>query len=346
MEKQIIDTQDKLPLGDEFVQRIFNIVMDRSGKIEIPAEQRERIRRYFEAMDRAVMLAEQNRIKKNKNNKEHKYDETLEYKWSNIRVDNELAHALLDCAKLGLDMSLPNHLSPVLYKDKANQQYVFSFIPGYRGYEMIAHKYALVDFIDVKIELIYSNDKFIPHKADKNNPYDTYELEISNPFDRGEFVGGFAYVIYEDQRRNTLHILTKKDIEKRKPQTASANFWGGTTTEWVNGKSQTVEKDGWYEEMAKKTIAIYAYKRIPSDPQKIDAAYRNVSESNTVKKDFLDVDAEVSEAIETAKVVDIPTAIPEKISFQQPVSSSVPLQEEVPVEKTAPKTVRPSWMDQ
>ena len=329
-------------MGEKFIENIFSIAMDRSGSFVVSDEQKERIRRYFEAMDRAIIVAEQNRVKKNKNNQDHKWDETLEYKWSNVRVDNELAHALLDCSKLGLDMAVPNHLSPVLYKDKANNQYVFSLIPGYRGYELVAHKYALVDFLDVKVELVYSTDKFVPHKADKNNPYDTYEWEITNPFNRGEIVGGFAYVVYEDVRRNTLFILTKYDIEKRKPQAASANFWGGEAKEWVDGKRETVQKEGWYEEMCKKTIAIYAYKRIPTDPQKIDACYRNVSDGAGFTKDVLAADAEVKGAIKNAEVVQIP----ETTTVEMPVQPQPAAQEEVPAPVTeAPKAVKktPSW---
>lgn len=335
-EKQVVATT-----GEKFVETIFKIAMDRSGTFEASDEQRERIRRYFDAMDQAIWTAEQNRVKKNKNNKDHKWDETLEYKWGNVRVDNELAHALLDCSKLGLDMSVPNHLSPVLYKDKANNQYVFTLIPGYRGYELIAHKYALVDFLDVKVELVYSSDKFVPRKADKNNPYDTYEWEITNPFDRGEVVGGFAYVVYDDQRRNTLFILTKHDIEKRKPAAASANFWGGTAKEWVDGKQEVVQKEGWYEEMCRKTIAIYAYKRIPTDPQKIDACYRNVSDGYAFSKDVAEADYEVKAKAVDATVVDVPQ-IAEQTAVQAPLPQQVVAEAHEEVTSAATSR-RPAW---
>ncbi len=71
-----------------------------------------------------------------------------------------------------------------------------------------------------------------------------------------------------------------KDILKRKPEYASANFWGGKATEWktVDGKRQKVEveKEGWFDEMCRKTLIreVYSAKHLPRDPQKIDDAYQ------------------------------------------------------------------------
>ena len=65
-----------------------------------------------------------------------------------------------------------------------------------------------------------------------------------------------------------------KDILKRKPEYASANFWGGKATEWqtVDGKRKKVEveKEGWFEEMCRKTLIreVYSAKHLPRDPQK------------------------------------------------------------------------------
>ena len=71
-----------------------------------------------------------------------------------------------------------------------------------------------------------------------------------------------------------------KDILKRKPEYDSANFWGGTETEWqtVVGKRKKVEvqKEGWFDEMCRKTLIreVYSAKHLPRDPQKIDDAYQ------------------------------------------------------------------------
>lgn len=57
----------------------------------------------------------------------------------------------------------------------------------------------------------------------KNN-VDCYWIDISNPFDRGEVVGGFGYIRYKDETRNKLVTMSKAELLKRKPSTAAANF--------------------------------------------------------------------------------------------------------------------------
>ena len=49
-----------------------------------------------------------------------------------------------------------------------------------------------------------------------------------NEFARGDIVGGFYYHIYQDKpEKNKLVVMPLKEILKRKPQYASAEFWGG-----------------------------------------------------------------------------------------------------------------------
>ena len=94
-------------------------------------------------------------------------------------------------------------------------------------------------------------------------------------------MGGFGYIEYENATKNKLIIMTRKDIEKRKPQYASANFWGGKTKEWKTGEDgkryqEEVEVEGWYDEMCLKTLVreVYSPKHIKLDPMKIDENYQ------------------------------------------------------------------------
>lgn len=79
----------------------------------------------------------------------------------------------------------------------------------------------------------------------KNN-VDCYEFDISNPFDRGEVVGGFGYIRYKDETRNKLVTMSKAELLKRKPSTAAAEFWGGEKDIWemVKRLEQKLLKDG------------------------------------------------------------------------------------------------------
>lgn len=87
--------------------------------------------------------------------------------------------------------------------------------------------------------------------------------------------------------------MTKKDIEKRKPDHASPEFWGGEKDKWENNKkvgTETVE--GWYDKMAWKTIYRAAYGDITIDSQKIDDDYLRLKQ---MESDF--AEAEVDEEI-------------------------------------------------
>ena len=165
---------------------------------------------------------------------------------------------------------------------------------------------------------------------------ESYEFEINNPFDRGNIVGGFGYIEYPDSTKNKLVIMTKKDIEKRKPSYASVEFWGGTKKEKKNGKWQETEIDGWYEEMCLKTIKreVYSSKNIPLDPKKIDDNYQymKMQELRLAQMQVADIADQQTATI----TVDIPEPVPmveEKESV--PDTSGRKAQQELATEKTA-----------
>lgn len=214
-------------------------------------------------------------LRKNNNNKDHKYDNDLQIMWENVNL-YDLALDVVHYARMGLDMMQPNHLFPIPYKNNKTQKYDMTLMPGYNGIAYIAEKYAVEPPVAVTVELVYSTDTFRPIKKDASNKVESYEFTINNPFGRGDVVGGFGYIEYADLLKNELVIMTMKDIEKRKPRYASANFWGGTQKVWENGKQVEQQTDGWFEEMCLKTIKreIYSAKHIPRDPKKVDDAYQ------------------------------------------------------------------------
>lgn len=246
-----------------------------AGAIQVTDYQRQLIQGYFISIDRALKMAEETRIRKNDNNKDHKYDNNVPIIWSNVNL-NDLALDVVHYARMGLDMMQDNHLSPIPYKNNKTNKYDITLMPGYNGIQYIAEKYAVEQPLAVTIELVYSTDTFKPIKKSMNNKVESYEFEINNAFDRGSIVGGFGYIEYTDSVKNKLIIMTLKDIEKRKPRYAAAEFWGGTVKVWENGKQVEKESDGWFEEMCLKTIKreVYSSKHIPRDPKKIDDNYQ------------------------------------------------------------------------
>lgn len=288
-----------------------------TGGMEIAptAKQKELVQGYFIVIDKTLEAAEEKRIQKNANNSDPKYNNELPYIWKNINL-KQLALDVMHYSKMGLDIQQKNMIHAIPFKNNRTGKYDINLMEGYNGIKFKAEKYALDKPKNVVIELVYKTDTFKLIKKDSNHSVEGYEFQINNPFDRGEFLGGFGYYEFEDPTKNKVVFMTKKDIEKRKPDKASAEFWGGTKIEYVNKKKTEVETDGWYEEMCIKTLKrfVYSEANIPLDPSKIDEHYLYIKErelqmekekvneevSNNANKEVFD--AEFSEKQETKSI--------------------------------------------
>ena len=285
-------------------QRFTNVVMreftDSTGYTKLTPHQKNLIQGYFIACDNALAALEAKRVKDGQNNK-------LPYTWNNVNIDGKLAQRVVVYAKLGLDMTLPNHLFPIPYLNGKNGKYDLNFQEGYRGKEIKIKKYSYYPIKNVAYEIVYSNDKFTPYKRGAKRRYDTYEFEITNPFDRGNLIGGFAYVEFEDPQRNILVIMSKADIEKRKNVAKSKDFW-----------------NKWYDEMALKTVVNAACNKVTLDPEKIDPDFRIMqqSESDAAEAELAeDLRQNANrEPINVTPLEPEPAAIPERT---QPVQQQV-----------------------
>jgi len=297
--------------SERFTAMVMKEFGSTCGAPELTGYQRRLAQGYFIAIDRALKIAEDERVRKNGNNRNHeKYDNDLPFIWENVNL-NDLARDVVHYARVGLDMMQDNHLFPIPYKNNKTQKYDITLMPGYNGIQYIAEKYAVETPQTVTIELVYSTDTFKPIKKDASHKAESYEFTINNPFDRGEIVGGFGYIEYADPAKNKLIIMTKKDIDKRKPRYASASFWGGRQKVWENGKQVEQETEGWYAEMCLKTIKreVYSAKYIPRDPKKIDDAYQymKVREARYAE---IQAQAEVDAQANTITIDTAPTQAP------------------------------------
>ena len=240
-----------------------------NNKLDVTDKQRGLIQGYFIGIDRALKMAEDKRLSKSDS------DKTLPINWNNINM-RDLAIDVMNYSKMGLNMALKNHLNAIPYLNKRTQKYDIGFIKGYEGIKYLAMKYAITQPKAVTIELVYSSDKFELIKKGKDSQIESYNFIITNPFDRGTIVGGFGYLEYENPAMNKVIIMTEKDILKRKPKYASAEFWGGEKEVYENGrrtgKRENIE--GWKEEMYRKTLERHVYGQIPLDPDKIDENFR------------------------------------------------------------------------
>lgn len=250
---------------------------------------------YFIAIDRALKEADSRR----------KQDNNLPIIWNNVNL-NDLAPDLVHYARIGLDMTQDNMLFPIPYKNNKSGKYDITLMEGYNGRRYIAEKYAIDPPKDIRCELVYSTDTFRPIVKSATNKVENYEFEINNAFNRGEIVGGFAYLEFNDPTKNKLIIMTVADIEKRKPKYASPQFW-----------------NEWKTEMYKKTIIREACssKYIVVDPTKIDENYQylKMREARFAEQE---AQAEIDENANRI-IVDIPDEAP--APAPEPIPTDDPL---------------------
>ena len=298
-------------------QRFTDLVMreftNSTGVMKVTEHQKSLIQGYFIACDNALLAAEQKRLKKAE--EDSKWGEAARkqkpYTWENVNIGAKLAQKIVVYAKLGLDMTLPNHLFCIPYMNGTNGKYDLNFQEGYRGREIKTKKYSYYPIKNIAYEMVYQNDNFRPIKRGSGQPFDSYVFEIKNPFDRGTLVGGFAYIEFEDPQRNILLIMSKADIEKRKKVSPSGGkgFW-----------------ENWYDEMALKTVVNAACGKVTLDAEKIDPDFRIMQQSENDT-----AEAELAEAVrqnanrETINVTPMepepePATIPERT---QPVQAKV-----------------------
>lgn len=236
------------------------------------------------------------------------------FTWENVNM-RKLALDSVHTVQLGLDALIPNHVHPIAYFNKKEKKYDIDLRPGYIGKAYYRTEAARVTPKDITYELVYSNDKFKAIKKSINNPQDSYEFEITNPFDRGEIIGGFGYISYEsDKHDNVLVLVSKQQFDKSRNAAQSDVFWKNH-----------------YEEMCYKTLVHRTTEKLQIDPRKVNAAYlemENKDDEDTPMKQvdpIHDVQEEIDhEANQT--VVDFEQ--PKEEPKQKPRKSAEPVNDE------------------
>ena len=348
MTKQVAKQEESLSL--RFTNAVIQEFTSGTGEVALTDFQKRLAQNYFMAIDVALRGAEERRQKQSENRRDN-----VPVTWANVNMQ-ALAQDVVSLARIGLDPMMDNHVSPVPYKNNRTGKYDIGFIEGYRGLELKARKYGLDVPDQVVVELVYSNDVFKPIKKDRNNTVETYEFEVTDPFNRGDVIGGFYYHMYLDiPEKNKLVVFNLKDILKRKPRYASVEFWGGEKDVWENGK-RTGEKeqvDGWFEEMAWKTIYRAAYRDITIDSQKIDDDYMRLKQIET---DYTEARAQQEVDLNAnSEVLDIEVDYVEDAEFEEVPAKEQPKKktkaksktkkEPEPEKESQQETLEPEWAD-
>ena len=317
--------------------RFMNLVVAEfkgsTGEVALTNFQKRLAQNYFMVADTALRTAEEKRQRKTGD-----YQGKTPVVWANVNMEL-LAQQVVSAARVGWDPMQNNHVSLIPFKDNASNTYKMTFMPGYRGLELRATKYGL-EVPAVTVELVYTKDKFKSYKKNRDNKVESYDFEIVDDFDRGEIKGGFYYHDYKSNpEKNKVVTFNMKDIEKRKPKYASAEFWGGEKTVYKNGKAAGKEKiEGWFDKMCWKTICRAAYNDITIDSQKIDDDFLRLKQT---ENDFAqaEVDQEIAENA-NKQVIDIDY---EEAEFTEPDQVPEPKAEPAPKQdkKQEPKPEEP-----
>ena len=282
-EKESKDSTALKKIEPTFSERFSNMVIQEFtgnvGSVALTAFQKRLIQNYFISTDMALKTAEERRLKKSE-----QYRDLVPITWANVNMES-LALNVVACAKIGFDPALPNHINMVPYKNNNTNKYDVDFIEGYRGIELKAKKYGydMPDYVIVK--LVYKNEKFTPVYKDKDNSVESYlHKPADDPFNPGDIVGGYYYHAFKElPEKNKLMFYNLHEIEKRKPQYASVEFWGGEKTIYKDGKKNGTEKvEGWFAEMCWKTLYRLAHNAITIDSEKIDENLMRIIENEAL----------------------------------------------------------------
>lgn len=218
----------QLSMSERFTNKLVSIYEQAQKGFQLTETQKSLVAGYYIKCDEAL--------------------KTAKIGWNEVNM-NALALDLVNKSRLGLDMQMKNHLFPIPYKNNKTGKVTLNLITGFEGEKHKRLKFAEEKPVDMRVEIIYANDKFTPQKTGQG---DTYALEITNPFDRGNIVGGIGYIQYDDSRKNVLIIMSEQEILKRKPPYAKTEFWGK-----------------WKEKMYEKTIMKELCNHITMDADKV-----------------------------------------------------------------------------
>jgi recombination protein RecT len=240
--------------------------------------------------------------------------------WNNVNMA-KLALDAVHRIDLGLDALIPNHISPIPYYNKTLQKYDLDLRVGYVGKDLYRRKFATEEPLNIIYELVYSTDKFKPLKRGPNNETETYEFEITNPFERGDVVGGFGYIMYADPQKNKLVLVSEKDFQRSRACARSKDFWDKNPVE-----------------MRFKTLVHRVTDKLPLDPRKISDSFTAVEGADNGE---MAVDAEVA-AEANQQPLDIDTETGEvKNETPQTAETTEPAQSEG--DNGEPKTKEPGF---
>ena len=179
--------------------------------------------------------------------------------WDNVNME-KLARDAVARVKMELDAQLPNMIHVIPYLNARTKKYDVDLRVGYMGVDHVSRNFSKEPIVDIKYQLVHETDIF---KTKIENGIETPYFEQTQPFNPGEVIGGYGYIMYEDPRMNRLYICEHREFLKAEKASKGVEFWGGEQTVWVDGKKTTGEYDEKFKkEMQFKTLVFRTNKHI------------------------------------------------------------------------------------
>lgn len=198
--------------------------------------------------------------------------------WNNLNMQ-DLAQDAVHRVRLGLDALIDNHIHPLPYLNGKTGKYDLDLQIGYAGLDYYKRQMSEDDIVDITYELVHKNDDFTVIKKDMDNEKDHYKFKPSDdPFNRGEVVGGFGYIQYEDEVKNEIITIGKAEFDKAKKAAPTSKVW-----------------NEWPEKMMYKTLVRRVTKEIRIDPKKVNPSYHYVEAQDNMYRDNNEVKIEQPE---------------------------------------------------
>jgi len=283
------------------------------GKLEMTPYQERLAQHLFIGIDMALKKLDVDRQKKDANK--------LPIVWSNVNME-KLAIDAVHRVELGLDALIKNHIHPVPYFNSKLEKYDLDLQIGYVGKDYYKRKMALHQPKDIVYELVRKSDTFVPKMKSSTNPVESYAFDIPEPFNRGPVIGGFGYIIYEDDTMNKLILVDDEQFKKSEKAAKTDMFWKPHPTE-----------------MKMVVIVRRVTDYLKVDPEKINASYAVVEfdanerliEEHANQEELVDISTGEIIDLEPGEKTEPPN--PKSTSTWDPLTS--PIQQRYPADKVA-----------
>lgn len=181
--------------------------------------------------------------------------------------------ALLDCARLGLEVGDTYHLVPFGSEIQG--------ITDYTGEIELIYRAGAVS--SVKAEVVYSGDQF-HYTPDMERPEHT--VDWFNPAGRGDMVGVYAYAVMKDGSTSRVVVMSRAEVEKVKAVSKTS-------------KSADSPWNKWEDRMYLKTAVKQLSKWVPTSAEYRREQLRAAVEADNLRAPRTGVDAATGHAYDT-----------------------------------------------